>query len=119
MLLIKALGQTGYTLQCATGGRSALELLAQYKFRLIITDIFMPDGDGLELIVQHSPARSRIPVLAFSGGSILGHPAAILKIAQLLGCHRIFEKPFALQEFLASVRELLPPIEGGDETNGR
>jgi CheY-like chemotaxis protein len=96
----------GHVVRAAADGRQALEFLASQRPRLIITDIFMPEADGLELIVglkEHWPPNG---VLAISGGGF-GPPELFLKTARLLGRARTLEKPFLPDELLKVVKEML------------
>ena len=100
------LRQSGYAVCAAADGREALEFLAHRQPRLVVTDIFMPEADGLELIVGLKCQWPRCGVLAISGGSF-GPPEVFLKTAELLGRARTLAKPFAPDELIAVVREML------------
>ena len=106
-VLCAALRSAGYSMRCAGDGREALELVATMKFRLVVTDIFMPEMDGLELVSSLRTRYPDLPTLAMSGGGRAGGPADVLRPARLLGSHRTIEKPFDLATFLDHVRELL------------
>jgi DNA-binding response OmpR family regulator len=106
-LLAATLRRHGYTVCLAADGRGAGPLLARYHFRLLVTDIFMPYMDGIEVIMQARRRHPELPVLAMSGGGISGGPDRTLLPARYLGCRRTLEKPFDLGEFLSAVRELL------------
>jgi len=105
--LVHALGSMGYSILWATDGKAALELLASRKFRLVITDIYMPNTDGFEVIMGNSAMNTGTPVIAMSGGGIAGPVESILRSAANFGCLRTFEKPFDLAELLGAVREIL------------
>jgi len=106
-VLLAALKRLGYSVVVAPEGKTALQLFATYTFRLVITDIFMPVMDGLEVIMKSSAAGRTIPIMAISGGSLIGEPECVLKPAGLLGCRRALAKPFEMPEFLAAVEELI------------
>jgi CheY-like chemotaxis protein len=105
--LVHALGSMGYSILWATDGKAALELLATRRFRLLITDIYMPNNDGFEVIMGNSAMNTGTPVIAMSGGGIMGPVEGILRSAANLGCVRTFEKPFELAEVLGAIREIL------------
>lgn len=106
-LLTLILETNGYSLVCAENGKLALDLLTTHRFRLVITDIFMPGSDGLEFMVKHRAACPGVPVVAISGGGSLGGSENMLKAARFLGCKRTLQKPFDIPELLSVIRELL------------
>jgi DNA-binding NtrC family response regulator len=105
--LIQALGSAGYSILWATDGKAALELLAARRFRLVITDIYMPNNDGFEVMMGNAALGTGTPVIAMSGGGIVGPVESVLRSATNLGCLRTLEKPFDLADLLGAVREVL------------
>ena len=110
-VLVEALQRRGYSLRWASEGRTALELLSTIAFRLVVTDIFMPNIDGLELIMKSAINNPGTPVLAISGGGMYLGPHDMLKSARYLGGCRTLAKPFDLSEFFETVVSML-----GDES---
>lgn len=96
----------GFAVHAVGSGREALAFLARQQPRLIITDIFMPDTDGIELIMGLRKSWPQAGVLAISGGSY-GPPDLFLKTARLLGRARTLSKPFLPDELIAIVKEML------------
>jgi len=72
----------GFEVLCLTNGNHALSLLQNEKFDIIITDIVMPDKEGLELIMEIRKIDKKIPILAISGGGRID-PQNLLYLAQL------------------------------------
>lgn len=107
LMLERTLHKHGYSVVCAANGQEALTWVKRSRFRLVITDIFMPDSDGLDLIMACTAGHPAMPILAISGGGRLGGPDAFLKPARLLGSRRTLAKPFELQDFLRVVAELI------------
>jgi DNA-binding NtrC family response regulator len=105
-MLEKVLRRAGYSVESSKNGKTTLELLARHSFRLVITDIYMPDMDGYQVIMKINGTKPRPLVLAISGGAY-SSAASSLKTAQLLGSSRLMAKPFDLAEFCATVRELI------------
>jgi CheY-like chemotaxis protein len=98
-----ALTKAGYEVFTAGDG---VEAVRQWRDLhggdLIILDMFMPEKDGLETIVElrsHSPG---VPIIAISGGGTSGR-LDILEDARLLGAVETFEKPFSIHALLAMV----------------
>lgn len=96
----------GYTVHPAANGRAALEFLSEHRPRLIVTDIFMPDTDGFELLTRLKDFWPPAGVVAISGGSF-GSPDLCLKTARLIGHARTLSKPFVPDELFAVVKEML------------
>ncbi len=112
-----ALKHAGYETIEATGGRAALALLANAEPDLIITDMVMPEMDGVELIMTLRKIRPKLPVIAMSGGGRVG-PESYLRIARAGGAAKSLTKPFETPELLAAVQELIGPAAHTDQTAG-
>jgi DNA-binding response OmpR family regulator len=100
------LKRAGHTVTVALDGAAGLELLKQRRFDLIITDILMPDVDGMEVLVRLSEMPTRPPVIAMSGGGAGVSADAALKVAKLKS-DVFMQKPFEKAELLAAVDRLL------------
>ncbi len=72
----------------------------------MITDIIMPEMDGIETIMALRREFPEVKIIAISGGSRIG-PREFLNLARVLGAHRTLHKPFALQDMMQAVDELL------------
>ncbi len=98
--------QGGYSVTTVEKGKKAEEMIETTKFDLVITDIIMPEIEGMEIIFflkKHSPATK---ILAISGGGKLS-PDGYLTIASTAGAHSVLQKPFETQELLREVEQLL------------
>jgi CheY-like chemotaxis protein len=93
-LLLELLQQDGHKVSLATDGAKALQLLAVQRPDLIITDILMPNMDGVELIMTLVKQGNFIPVVAMSGGRRSISPEFSLESAKLLGVKKTLTKPF-------------------------
>jgi len=96
----------GYTVSHAADGAEGMRLLKQHKTDLVITDIMMPEMDGLEVIRATRETHPGLPVIAISGG-MRAVPINFLPHAKKFGACRVFEKPVVLADLLAAVKELL------------
>ncbi len=114
-VLEKALQKAGYGVVSAVDGKSGLTLLAKHAFKLVITDIFMPDMDGYEVIMRINSKTPKPVVLAISGGA-MNLAGEALRTAKLLGCRGILAKPFDLAEIYKVVSELIGPPAGPEAT---
>ncbi len=105
-MLQQALEREGYQVLDARDGKEGIKLFKENKTDLIITDLIMPDKEGLETITELRRDFPEVKIIAISGG---GHvdPESYLTIAKKMGASRTLPKPFDLEELLAAVRELL------------
>lgn len=103
-LLREALTLHGYEVVEASNGLEGLRLHRAQPADLLITDILMPERDGLECILQLRKSDPGLRILAMSGGS-LRFDLDVLALAKSFGARRTFAKPFDLRELLAAVQE--------------
>jgi len=96
----------GYEISAVGKALGAFELLKTENFDLAITDILMPDMDGLELITLLRKDYPDLKIIAMSAGGRIG-PEAYLEIASKLGAVGVLRKPFTQRELLDSVRTIL------------
>jgi len=98
----------GHAVMCVSTGQEASQLLRKRHFDLVITDIIMPDGDGLELILELKQARPLVRILAISGGGRHMQATDCLKMARNLGAHALLMKPFNHEQLAAAMNQALP-----------
>jgi DNA-binding NtrC family response regulator len=106
-MLGQMLTREGYEVVHAPNGKEGMRVCRQQAIDLIITDIIMPEKDGIEMILELRHDFPDLKVIAISGGGRLG-PDGYLEMAKKLGAHRTFFKPFNRKEILDAVQELLP-----------
>jgi YesN/AraC family two-component response regulator len=104
--LTRVLAEAGYEVNTAANGRLALQLFQSLVFDLVITDIVMPEMDGLEFIQEMKQYYPQVKIIAISGGGRCS-PQDYLEIAGALGVSATIAKPFANREFLAMVEGVL------------
>jgi DNA-binding response OmpR family regulator len=105
--LTDMLQTAGFEVVTASNGRLGLELLQTTPVDAIITDILMPEQEGLETIRE---ARQRFPdirILAISGGGAGGGETQLLRFAESFGADQTLPKPFTGSQLVAAVRALL------------
>jgi DNA-binding response OmpR family regulator len=105
-MIMQLLSEAGYEVEGARDGEIGLKLFEGASFDLIVTDIVMPEKEGLETIVAVRKRNKTIPIIAISGGGKLG-PEQYLHLAQKFGADYAFQKPFDKEHFLGAVRECL------------
>ena len=101
-ILQQVLAQAGYEVVEAQNGREGLQHYRQVPTDLVITDMEMPEKDGLETIRELRHDCSRVQIIAISGGD-----QTCLSMARQMGVQRTFQKPFCVQELLKAVQELV------------
>ena len=107
-----ALEKAGYETLDAPDGRSGLNVYQETLPDLVITDIFMPEMEGLETIMALRQVNPDVRIMTISGGGRCG--CDYLPLALKLGSSQTLAKPFTPKELLGAVRELL---ESGPDEN--
>jgi DNA-binding NtrC family response regulator len=105
-VLRKALEMEGHEVLEAGHGREALRLHRATPAELVITDIIMPEQDGLEVIMALRREAPDLKVIAMSGGGHLVQTEA-LDMAEPLGAFATLRKPFQLATMLETVSKAL------------
>ncbi len=104
-VLVHMLSSAGYRVVPAIDGDDAMRWLNQERFDLIVTDIVMPERDGIELLMHLRQRRDDTKVIAMSG--VQHHAGLYLHTAEQLGATRILHKPFRADELFELVRATL------------
>jgi DNA-binding response OmpR family regulator len=110
------LKRAGFAVQSAADGKTGLGILREQNFDLLITDLLMPEGDGLETIMALRRSHTSMKIMVISGcAETLG--GEYLKIAQHLGADLVLQKPFTRAELLDAVRKLFEAAEIAHRTD--
>jgi DNA-binding response OmpR family regulator len=99
-----ALTNAGFSVTTSSDSLNLHELLSGSTYDLLITDIFIPKKDGIDILTEVKENWPTMKVIAMSGGSELGD---ILSIAKELGADQILYKPFTLAELITKTKEVL------------
>ena len=111
--LHKTLVRAGYDVEEASGGTEALKVFQRRPQDLVITDIVMAEGEGLDMIRALRKLDAHVKIIAMSGGG-LGRPDDYLGLAQKFGATRILAKPFSGEEVLTLVAAVLAGSPGNE-----
>ena len=111
-LVVNMLETAGYSVLSAKNGREGMKLVEAAPPDLIISDVLMPEFDGVELLrAIAKSADPRPPIIMMTGGGS-GLPAAsLLQISKVFGAAETLFKPFRRRELLEVVVRLLPREE--------
>jgi len=104
--LERILSRAGYEVASAANGKEGVDLFNATPADLVITDIIMPEKDGIETIMDLRRRNPDLKLVAISGGG-RGEPENYLHSAKLLGAKLTMKKPFTSEEMLDAVRGLI------------
>jgi CheY-like chemotaxis protein len=107
----KGISKLGHEVWDVADGAEALELLKTTPFDLIVSDVFMAEMDGMELLMRIQQLELSVPVVLISGGGFTSKEE-VLSMAAACGAVATLDKPFTLDELWSVVRPLLPPSPG-------
>ena len=98
------LEKAGFVVDCVGGGDEAVKHIEQHGYDLVITDMLMPEMDGVDLINSVRRMNPEQRILAMSGG---GHAPreSYLQIASMYGVNGVLAKPFNRQQLLKAITD--------------
>ncbi|MFO8084097.1 MAG: response regulator [Desulfobacterales bacterium] len=106
----------GFDVVEAQDGKIAMKIFQKNpEVDLVITDLIMPEKEGIETIIELRRDFPEIPIIAISGGGRID-PNDYLYLAKKLGAHKTLEKPFSRKEIIDAVNELL--LSQGNNSKG-
>jgi DNA-binding NtrC family response regulator len=103
-MLEQTLKSAGHEVMLAADGREGVEQYRTSPAALVITDLYMPNQEGLETIQQFRTRYAKVTIIAMSGKAA---GVTMLSIAQKLEAVGVLHKPFDADEFLAAVANAL------------
>ncbi len=106
-LLTAILEDENHELREADDGRKGLRMFQEQPADLVITDVLMPEKDGVELIMELKEIDPEAKIIAMSGGGRGLDATFNLRMAQDFGAQRLMVKPFSATEALEAVDEVL------------
>ena len=105
-LIAHMLTLAGFKVCAIPDGRRVPAILRERRIDLVITDIVMPERDGLETLTDLRYSHPRLPVIAISGDVPMNRDL-YLTIAAKLGAARVLAKPFKMDQLIATAREAI------------
>lgn len=106
MLVSLWLSRAGHDVVVASNGRQGVQIAGEQPFDIIVTDIVMPDQEGIETIMMLRRGGMNMPILAMSGGGTLDN-TFYLRSAQALGANDTIAKPFTSTDLIGKISHLL------------
>lgn len=100
------LNSNHYSVLVADNANKAETLCREEQVDLVITDVLMPEKDGIEMIMWLKNHDDTIPIIAISGGGMVDG-VRYLKSAEMLGADRILSKPLIAEDLISAVSDLL------------
>jgi DNA-binding response OmpR family regulator len=95
-----------FTVIDSANGRDAIVHFRPSIVDLIVTDLIMPEEDGLKVIMKLRELKPSVKIIAISGGGKAG-PGSYLNLAKVLGADAVFSKPFSINDLINKIYELL------------
>ncbi len=105
-MICRMLERSGYDVVTAANGREGVEKFRANPPDVVITDIIMPEQEGIETIRQLKSEFPDCRIIAISGGGRVG-PADYLNMAKLLGAAKTIRKPFDSAQLISAIREVM------------
>jgi CheY-like chemotaxis protein len=109
--LSKILSRKGYEVVTAADGKRGITLFRNEHPDLVITDIIMPEQEGIDTIIQIRHERPNAKIIAISGGGRIRN-IDFLEMARSLGADDVIAKPFEADDLLRRFAELGLPAAG-------
>jgi DNA-binding response OmpR family regulator len=110
-LMVEVLTLAGFDVCAAPDGLRVAKILGERRIDLVITDLVMPERDGLETLTELRYSHPGLPVIAISGDVPLNRDL-YLTLAGKLGASRVLAKPFKMDQLIAVAREALAASNG-------
>jgi DNA-binding response OmpR family regulator len=105
-MLKMSLLRSGFTVMEAENGKDAIAHFKPLVTDLVVTDLIMPEEDGLKVVIKLRELKPSIRIIAISGGGKVG-PGSYLNLAKALGADAIFPKPFSINDLISKIENLL------------
>lgn len=96
----------GHTVHVAHDGRDGVEKFSSLRLDLVVTDIIMPNQEGIETIIAIRKSNAVLPIIAISGAGGSG-TVDFLKAATVFGATKVLRKPFGAKALVAAVNDCL------------
>lgn len=106
--LAMALAGADFDVTAAANGQEALERLEEADFDVLVTDMWMPEMDGLKLLKEIRGRKPNMRIFGVTGGGPRLTIEAMTSLAEIWGAEKVFLKPFDEDELIAAVSQPRP-----------
>lgn len=107
--MVQFLADLGYHVVVADDGERGLRLFRSEKPDLVITDIIMPEKEGIQTIMEMRREQPSTKIIAVSGGGRIGN-TDFLKVARSMGANDVIAKPVDPDDFAARIKRCLSSV---------
>lgn len=107
-VMAAVLNHAGHVTLTAVNGREALRVIGDSQIDVVLTDLIMPEMDGIEVIMALRQRFPTLKIIAMSGGGRLS-ATDLLSVASRLGASHTLSKPVSSPELLAAIQTVLTP----------
>jgi CheY-like chemotaxis protein len=101
------LADAGFDVDEAASGTEAMDRLKARSYSAVVTDIWMPGANGIEVIQAIRAIDSEVPVFAITGGGPGLSIASAAALAEVWGAEKVYVKPFDVRDLVGAIREVL------------
>jgi CheY-like chemotaxis protein len=105
-MLKLSLLRRNFTVLEAENGKTAITHFKPLITDIVVTDLIMPEEDGLKVVIKLRELKPSIKIIAISGGGKVG-PGSYLNLAKALGADAIYSKPFSINDLITKIEQLL------------
>jgi DNA-binding response OmpR family regulator len=106
-MLTEFLTHEGHTVDTAENGKAGVRLAGQHHYDLIITDIIMPEMDGIEVLSSIKQNFPDMRIIVMTGGTLKMEKGFLLSMARAMKAQKVIAKPLNFKELQAAVNEIL------------
>ena len=110
-LLVRFMVLDGHEVETAENGLIGLEMIGSRQYDLLITDIVMPEQDGIGVLMELRKMQSKLKTIVITGGSLKLDIDDLMKLAKVMKADKVLMKPLDFENLSLIVAELLKSAE--------
>ena len=107
VIIKELLEAEGYSVDTALDGAAGMELTNNFSYQLVITDVFMPQKDGLEVLLELKQNNVGMGVIVITGSGPTAAMGNMIRTASYMGADRVLTKPLDYEHLTRVVKEVL------------